>query len=207
MAIYGSNYDYGDSHYKDEGGEEGGELFYFLPNWKFPVKVSYGFKTPISVKRRKGEQRKPLRKYPIRSHEFTVTTKDDFEKIWNYLMNLHASNLFIPIYSEPCRPLGKGSLAGVNVIEVISDIMNYYNLRNWTEYLLAIDLRKIEGSEILLYSDVVGQYLIISDAIVGDFQRETTIIYPLFYCYLTKNERSEYSDRMTKINLEFTEYK
>ena len=207
MAVYGSNYDYGDSpFYKDEGWDEGSSLFYFLPNWKFPVSLSYLFKTIITETRTKVEQRKALLPKPIRRESFVVTENDTYEEVWNYLIQLHASDLYIPIYTEPCKPSGSGSLIGLFDIPVNS-VWHNYNLRNLTTFVLVIDLRETITAEVhFLGAAITANQITLADAIAGNFQAETTIIYPLFHCYLSSKERKELTDKMTQFNLEFTEY-
>jgi hypothetical protein len=207
MAVYGSNYDYGDSpFYKDEGWDDTTGLFYFLPNWKFAVSLSYLFKTIISETRTKIEQRKALLPKPIRKESFTVTENDTYEEVWNYLIQLHASDLYLPIYTEPCKPSGSGSLIGLFDIPV-NDVWYHYNLRNFTTFVLVIDLREIITAEVhFLGAAVTANLITLADAIIGDFQEKTTIIYPLLHCYLSSKERKELTDKMTQFNLEFTEY-
>jgi len=206
MAVYGSNWDYGDSPlYKDEGWDDTTSLFYFLPNWKFNVSLSYLFKTIITATRPKAEQRKALLPKPIRKENFVVTDNDTYEELWNYLIQLHASDLYVPIYTEPCKPSGYGSLLGMNDIAV-NDVSANYNLKNLTALVLVIDLREIVTAEVHVLTAVTANQISVADALIGAFQAETTIIYPLFHCYLTQKERRDLTDKMTQFNLEFTEF-
>lgn len=206
MAIYGSNFDYGDSHYKDEGdvAPSTGE-FYFLPNWKFPVKLSYSFETPISITRRKYEQRKPLRRIPLRKETFTFTGDIDYEDVWHYLIEHHAESMTIPIYTEPCIPIGTGSLAGVNSI-IVNDISGYYNLNNLTLYVIVIDRLDIVDAEILLLNNIEnGNTINLIDSITGAFPRERTVMFPIFEAYLESHRRKDNTDTMTTIEVIFKE--
>jgi|GEM_PF-5028204 len=206
MAIYGSNFDYGDSHYKDEGdvAPSIGE-FYFMPDWNYPVKLSYSFETPISITRRKYEQRKPLRRIPLREETFTYTGNNNYEDVWNYLVEHHAEKMTIPIFTEPCLPVGTGSLAGLNSIEV-NNIAGYYNLKNMTIYVIIIDKLDLIGAEILLIDNVENDNTInLIDCITGEFPRERTVIYPIFEAYLKSHRRIDNTDTMTTIELTFKE--
>jgi len=218
MGIYGNNFEYGDSFYKDEASGKNGEGWYnpdttftFLPNWLFPVKLSYEYNTVISATRRKYEQRKPLRSQlnPQRKHIFTVTEQAvGSERVWNYLISLHADSQAVPIFSEPCLPSGSGSLAGVSVVGVVNPIESYYNLRQLTEFVAVIDrLEEIDTEVIYLDSITAADREINLDAaIVGAFQREHTVLFPVFQAYLTGNNRDDITDSVANIRIEFTEF-
>ena len=209
MKPYGSNYEYGNSYYKDEGLSPGPAIigyFYFLPNWKYPVKLSYGFDTPISFTRRKLEQRKPLRRYPVRKLSFSVS--DDqyrYETLWNYLISIHDTHITLPIYTEPCRVQGSGRLDGVSVVNV-NDISNYYNLQNLAIQVAIIDIAHDFLIEIISISSLEDTVINLSTPITSVFQRETSYVFPVFECYLSNKEKIDVTDKMTVFNLEFTEY-
>ena len=206
MPIWGSNFDYGDSLYKDEGEYAGDTLFYFLPNWKFAINLKYLFKTALSTKRRKGEQRKALYRTPIRELSFSVTDEILFEKIWHYLMSKHDESFLLPLYTEPCKVQGSGSLLGVNSI-LVNDISDYHNLNNYTTYVLLIDLRYDDEGEILWIDSLTNDTINVTTNIVNNFLRQTSYIFPLVDVFLYGHERIDVTDKMTKFVLTCREYK
>ncbi|GAH24768.1 unnamed protein product, partial [marine sediment metagenome] len=102
----------------------------------------------LSITRRKHEQRKALYRKPIREISFSLTDEVLFTKIWHYLIQNHDESFLLPLYTEPCRVQGRGNLLGAN-FAIVNDISNYYNLQNYTIYVLLIDLRFADEGEIL----------------------------------------------------------
>lgn len=209
MAIYGSNFDYGQSpFYKDDGGDiiAQGTCFQYLPNWNYPVQLSYNFETIISMTRLFYEQRKGLRSTPIRKHVFSITEKDVYEKIWNYFEYRHAESFMVPIFTEPLRVQGSGLMTGA-IIFGVTDFLYYYNLRKLTAYCMLIDPRDDVGvgSELVQLTGLTGHDVVNCSPIVKSFQRENTYMFPTFRAYLTSKNRQEITDRMTLMNFEFTE--
>ena len=181
-------------------------FFHLLPNWKYAVSLKFGFKTVLARARYGAEQRKPLMKLPMRTHRFTVTTKEYHQLIWNYLISIHSNNINIPIFTEPCIPSGSGSLYGESTIN-LNDITHYYNMQNMASYIAIIDRRNIITSQIYELSTVGNDSIVLTTAIGSAFQQKTTVIFPVFECYLTNKSRTDITDKMTKIDLEFTEFK
>lgn len=181
-------------------------FFEVMPNWLFDVNMKYRFETALTMKRRKAEQRKALRDLPIRILSFTITDNEKHSLIWNYLISIHASSIYMPLYNEPCKPDGVGSLTGETSVVIQNDISNYYNLRHMTARLVIIDLLEAVDSEILTLERVNRNINELEfSAIGGAFLRESSIIFPLSVMYLTNKDRTDYSDTMSGIKLEFTE--
>ena len=205
MANWGSNFAYGNSCYKDEGCVPVVDgYFYFLPNWKYPVRMKYKFNTIISTTRRKYEQRKALSSKPKRIQSFTVTDNEEHTLIKNYLIYLKSTDLALPIYEEPCLPTVDGLLLGLNAVPV-NDISNYFNLQNYTDSVLIIDRRDIVNAEAHLLDSVDGDTINLVIPVAGNFLGAYTVIFPLFNCFLTSHSFDDVTDTMTKFELEFTE--
>jgi hypothetical protein len=213
VAGYGENYAYGLSPlYKDIpilGVSIFGILLYLMPNWKYPVSLKYKFETVIQFKRRKSEQRKAMRALPTRVLSFVVTNNERHSFIWHYLMSIHADSFLLPLYNEPCKPDRSNMLIGETIINFENDISSYYNLNKFATQIVLIDLRDFIEAEVYTINKIHGsaKAIEITQPVAGVFLKESTIIFPLFRIYLTKKNRTDFSDTMSKIDLEFTEYK
>ncbi len=210
MAVFGNNWDFGISpRFKDEGDFDDPTVYLdwkYLPNWKFPIRTSYNFITPISLTRRNHEQRKALWDKPIREINFVVTENIIFQYIWHHLQYIRDKSAIIPIYTEPCRPSGDGSLIGLNVIPIINDMTYYYNLKNLATHVCLIDFSRVLDAELYELSGSVGGNITLASNITGNFQASATVIFPVFTGYLLKVTKNDITDTYTKYNLEFTEY-
>lgn len=208
MPIYGSNFNYGDSPlYKDDGGEIilQGTVFRYLPNWNYPVQLSYKFETIISMTRLFYEQRKALRLLSVRKHIFTITENDNYETIWNYFVRRHASSFLVPIFTEPLKISGTGSLVGATSL-IVNNFEFYYNLRNLTSYCLLVDLRENNlKSELVILTNLINNVEIRCSAVVDNFLREYTWVFPVFRAFLSSKTRQDITDNMTQMDFEFTE--
>jgi len=60
--------------------------------------------------------------------------------------------------------------------------------------------------EILIINSLTEDTINITTPVTQNFIGNTTVIFPLFKCYLTDKNFKNISDTMTKFNLEFTEY-
>jgi len=206
MAIYGSNFDYGESpYYKDDGGIINEDsLFVFFPNWREPVKLTYHFDTIISNSRYDCEQRKSLLSRPTRKQSFLLTEDIDASKIWNYLLRMQASSLYCPIYTECIKFLDTGSIIGKTELN-FEDITYFYNIKNYTTAILLYDIRQIVSNEILYIDSIVMNKVKFFNAVAGDHLYQTSRIYPLYNCYITNKSRRDVTDKLTEIELELTE--
>jgi len=115
-------------------------FFHIMPNWNYSVGLSYNFQTVISITRRKLEQRKALIQRPKRILNYSVTDNLKGTSILNYLIYLKARDILTPIYTEPILPTRSGSLLGLMALPV-NDISYYYNLQEFTDYIVLIDRR------------------------------------------------------------------
>jgi len=180
-----------------------------FPNWNYIVSLKYTFNTVISVKRKKGEQRKTLYNLPIRLQRFTATETENEALIWHYLIQQHASNFKLPIFSEPCKCEGTGSIQGDTIIQIINNLSGYYNLRELTTQVILIDLTNTLDNEIKTLRKVhTGAKAVeFTTSVVGNFLSQSTVIFPLYNCYILNKSRTDMSDRASKFDLEFMEYK
>jgi len=80
-------------------------------------------------------------------------------------------------------------------------------MQNMVSYVALIDRRNIITSQLYAVSAVTNNSITVSTPIGGAFQQKTTVIYPVFECYLTNKNRTDITDKMTKFDLEFTEFK
>lgn len=180
-------------------------MFYMLPNWKYDVTVEYKFMTTISMTRRKVEQRRALHTVPKRLQSFIVTTSENQEMIWNYLLYLRDQNIIMSLYVEPCLPNGSGTLLGDTSIVCTNDLPNYYNLNNLTSRVILMDKRDILKPESRNLASVNNYTINLSNPVVGNFQREYTVIFPMLNCYLTSFKKKSFTDTVAHFTLEFLE--
>jgi len=220
FQFYGDCY-YGEGTYKGHGpatsetgsGEETGIKFFSLVNdtvvnWGESIELKYNFVTAIASTRKLVEQRKSLLgtvKRQIRA--FIVGYAREHARIEHYLKSVQASQIYVPIYTEPIRPLGNGSIQGVNSISV-DDVSKYYNLRNLTNYVAVIDERDDPITpEIHPLASASENYISIGGSgIYRNFLRQVTTFYPLMLSMLTSKSFTDHADDKTVCELTFTEY-
>jgi hypothetical protein len=180
-----------------------------MPNWKFAVSLQYGFSTVVTRKRRKGEQRKALYGLPMRIQEFSVTDNKEHSLIWHYLISIRGRQIILPIFSEPCKPRSYSELTGETIVYFKNYIPGYYNLRELTTQMIIVDLTDTRNNELLTIRRVhpTNRAVEFTSGIVDTFLGSGCVLFPIYNCYLTKKKRTDYSDTMTKIDLEFTEYR
>jgi len=196
----------GNLNVNDVSGSDIRNIFcYIIPNWIYSVNLSYNFRTVISLTRRKLEQRKALIVKPQRKLNYIITTNQKGTTILNYLIYLKARNIVTPIYTEPVLLSINDSLLGRTSL-LVNNISYYFNLNNYTNYIVLIDKRKTLDTEVLTIDSLTADTINITSPVTQNFIGNTTIIYPLFSCYLSNKDFKDITDTMTKIELEFTEY-
>jgi len=206
MAIYGSNFAYGDSYYKDEGHFTSDNVFIYLPNWNFPITIKYIFGTIITLKHIKSEQRRSVRSASLRQENFTVTELDDRFEVLHYLQSIKSSHIAVPLFSEPCLPILQTELNGLTSIVIKNDLSKLYNMSKLTNTIILIDFVN-ENNEIIDVSSITGNAINLTSTVSMHCLGSNAVIFPVFGAYFSENFTAEFlNQKSSHYNVEFVEY-
>jgi hypothetical protein len=214
-VAYGS-YTYGEHAYKGVPADPDPPLAtteYFVerPNWAYGVDVTYFMRTAVRQSRKYKETRRPLRRKFHRSERFSVTLKgDDARDFEHFIEDKHAGEFYMPIFTEPIHPSGTGSMATLEHFPVSDNLNTYFNLRELTSYAMLIDLLGAVSTEVAPYTDRVltggdTWNIVLGAAITGEFQKESTVVYPCMVAYLSKIKIVDRTDDVLELEMTYKE--
>lgn len=185
------------------------EAFLYDPDWATPVKIGYVFSTILDRSRRYVEQRRPLfeivKRKPAAAFWFDETEAQYF---LNDIKRFHAKVLGVPIWSEPMHPT-TSPLQGSTFAIVSEAVVDYFNLRNTTIFVLLKDTENKDLNEIkeLAALDTGLRKLTFTNQISADLQQAQTVIYPIALALIGDLSTEYLTDDLVKCELEFEEFK
>jgi len=215
MARYYGDCVYGLELYKGvpETPEGTTELFSYEPNWDASIQMRYRFNTRIATARLLQEQRKPLLDKPMRTEKFSILDERPVfnTKMINYLKKNHAKQMLVPLFTEPCMvDTSRHSQSLQNETFIYIDqtdltYTRYFNLWNYTSMVILIDFSETIKSELKWINYLGPLGIQFGSGVNANFQRGTTVIYPIFEAILKAKDISDPTDEVTIFNLSFEE--
>ena len=185
------------------------EAFLYDPDWRSPFKVGYSFLTILARSKRFVEQRRALYEKVKRKLEAAFWFNGLEMQQFSYdLRRFHAKVLGVPIFSEPMHPT-TSPLQGSTFTIVSEDIVDYWNLRNATKFVLFKDLEDKTINEVkeITSLDTGIRKLTFTNQIAAIFVQAQTVIYPVCLSLIGEVSPRFLTDDLAQVELSFEEFK
>ena len=163
-----------------------GNCFPWLPDWGNGVEMKYRFDTVIDVSETGNEQaRSPLFSKIKRTQSCKHFSPSYLSNIENYLRSMHASNFYVPIFTEPIIPIGTIGTSLKSVTSITSEgLSSLFNLNNLCSFILMVDLSNQNNFELHSLASVNSDTKItIGGPFINNFYLGKTVYFPVMNAY------------------------
>lgn len=163
-----------------------GNCFPWLPDWGNGVEMKYKFDTVIDVSETGNEQaRAPLFSKIKRVQSCKHFSPSYLSNIENFLRSMHASNFYVPIFTEPIIPIGTIGISLKSVTSITSEgLSSLFNLNNLCSFILMVDLSNQNNFELHSLASVNSDtQMTIGGPFINNFYLGKTIYFPVMNAY------------------------
>jgi len=182
-------------------------MFPFSPDWSENIELSYGYFTALEATPRLREQRRPLKTAVTRTQSFMVRmfTKYDSALFENYCKSIHATKMYMPVFSEELQMAGTGVI-GASPYTVTNILTDKYSL-SITSLIGFVDKTGLISPEVQTLTSYNTTNKTLSPAVdpAGSFLKQNTVIYPLFLALIDSYTSRDITDSITEFKLTFKE--
>lgn len=174
------------------------------PNWRGGLMLRYYFETAMYSSQRFVEQRRPLMDKPYRSAKANYLVSDEEAHRFFWVLAYGHDKVFgLPVYNEKmrCSSIPNGG----TTITTTTATTSMYNLNNLSTHVAIVD-HNAGTSEIKEVASVAANSIVVSQAIAGTFDTNTSSVYPVIFVTIRSMQKQHATDDVETVAVEFAEF-